>query len=363
MQRAHRRVMSCGSLLPRPSTAHVFGVARACFADRRVACAGHEAQAKPLGSSATEAMNELLTPSPPIVSVILPTYGRLPLLREAVASVIGQTFSDWELIVVDDGSTDDTREYLEAIDDPRVRPLRLEHRGITSARSSGLRLACGKWVAFLDSDDLWLPRKLELQLRRLAVQPACRWSYTGYSLIDTEGAPLPERSNLLPQPVSGYILESVLRFKISTPVQTMLAQRSLIEEIGGFDASIPFLSDYDFALRLAARSEACALPEILTLIREHAGRATSNLRDADLYADQEHSFRKAAAAATNRKLRVLCLHQCAVQLARQAASLSREGSHGAAFATLARAVRITPFRKAIWRTAAGCAARAMGVIT
>lgn len=310
-----------------------------------------------------EAMDMHLTGGTPMVSVVLPTYGRLPLLRQAVASVVGQTFGDWELIIVDDGSTDDTREYLEAIGDPRVRPLRLEHRGITSARSSGLGLARGKWVAFLDSDDLWLPGKLELQLRRLAAQPTCRWSYTGYSLIDTEGAPLPERSDLLPRPASGYILEPVLRFELSTPVQTMLAERSLIEEIGGFDATIPFLSDYDFALRLAARSEACALPETLTLVREHAGRVTSNLRDVDLYADQEHSFRKAAAAATNRRLRVLCLRQCAVQLARQAAALSREGSHRAAFAALVRAVRITPFKKEIWRTAAGCVVRALGGFT
>lgn len=296
----------------------------------------------------------------PMVSIVVPTYGRLPLLRKAVASVIGQTFSDWELIVVNDGSTDGTREYLEVIDDPRLRPLSVEHGGITSARSAGLRAARGQWVAFLDSDDLWLPGKLEMQLRRLAAQPTCRWSYTGYSLIDTEGAPLPERSALLPRPVSGCILEPILRFKVSTPVQTMLVQRSLIEEIGGFDAAIPFLSDYDFALRLAACSEACALPEALTLIREHAGRASSHLRDADLYADQEHSFRKAAAAAADRKLRVLCLQQCAVQLACQASALSREGLHAAALSALIRAVRISPFKKAIWRTAAGCMARAAG---
>jgi len=295
-----------------------------------------------------------------MVSVVLPTYGRLPLLRKAVASVIGQTFSDWELIVVDDGSTDDTRAYLETIDDPRIRAIGLEHRGITSARNAGLRLARGEWVAFHDSDDLWLPEKLEWQLRRLIAQPTCRWSYTGYSFIDTEGAPLPERSALLPRPVSGYILEPVLRFEVSTAVPTMLVHRSLIEEIGGFDPTMLFLSDYDFILRLAARSEVCALSETLALVREHPDRTTARLRPADLHADQEHSFRKAAAAATNRKLRVLCLRQCAVQLARQASALSREGSHTAALAALIRAIRITPFKKAIWRTAAGCMVRAMG---
>lgn len=309
-------------------------------------------------------MNERSIRETPVISVVLPTYNRLPLLRKAIASVVGQTFGDWELIVADDGSTDDTRGYLEAIDDPRVRPLWMEHRGdLTSARSAGLKHARSKWVAFLDSDDLWLPGKLELQLRRLAAQPECRWSYTGYSLIDTEGASLPERSDLLPRPVSGYILEPLLRFKVSTPVPTMLVQRSLIEEIGGFDETIPIHSDYDFALRLAARSEVLALPDILTLVREHPDRTTARLRLAELYADQERVFRKAAAATTDREVRVLCLHQCVMQLAGQAAALSRERSHGAAFAALVRAARITPFKGVVWRTAAGCAVRALGVFT
>jgi glycosyltransferase involved in cell wall biosynthesis len=296
----------------------------------------------------------------PEVSVVLPTYNRLPLLCRAVASVIGQTFSDWELIVVNDGSTDDTREYLEAIDDPRVRPLSLEHRGITSARNAGLRLARGEWVAFHDSDDLWLPEKLEWQLRRVAAQPTCRWSYTRYSFIDTNGTPLPERSNLLPLPVSGHILEPLLRFEVSTAVPTMLVQRSLIEEIDGFDATMLFLSDYDFILRLAARSDVCALSETLALVREHPDRTTAWLRPADLHADQEHSFRKAAAAATNRRIRALCLRQCAAQLVGKASALSRDGSNRAALAALVQAARFAPLNKALWRTAAGCAARAGG---
>jgi hypothetical protein len=140
-------------------------------------------------------------------------------------------------------------------------------------------------------------------------------------------------------------------------------QRSLIEEIGGFDETIPIHSDYDFALRLAARSEVLALPDILTLVREHPDRTTARLRLAELYADQECVFRKAAAATTDRKIQVLCLHQCVMQLAGQAAALSRERSHGAAFAALARAARITPFKGVVWRTAAGCALRALGVFT
>lgn len=92
------------------------------------------------------------------------------MLRKAVDSALAQTHRDFELVVADDGSTDGTRDYLEAIEDPRVHPIRLEHRGDhTSARSAGLRHARGARVAFLDSDDLWLPEKLALQRQPLAL--------------------------------------------------------------------------------------------------------------------------------------------------------------------------------------------------
>jgi glycosyltransferase involved in cell wall biosynthesis len=297
----------------------------------------------------------------PAVSIVLPTYNRLPLLRRAVASVIAQTFGDWELIVVDDGSTDATRAYLEAIGDARVRPIWLDHRGdLTSARSAGLRHARGEWVAFLDSDDLWLPDKLASQLRRLAEHPAYRWSCTGYLLVDTDENPLPGRSARLRHPPSGRVLERLLAFEAGVSVVTVLVQRSLIDEIGGFDPALPIRSDYDFILRLAARGGTCALPENLALVREHAGRTTAGLRHLDLYVERERIFRKAAAAAGNRRIRRLCLRQWAMQVAEQAGALSREGSHRAAFAALVRAARIRPFHPRLWRIAAACAARALG---
>lgn len=215
------------------------------------------------------------------------------MLRKAVDSALAQTHRDFELVVADDGSTDGTRDYLEAIEDPRVHPIRLEHRGDhTSARSAGLRHARGARVAFLDSDDLWLPEKLALQRQRLAAHPTCRWSYTGYLLVDADERPLQERSTRLGRPLSGHILELVLGFKIVPAIPTILVQRPLIEEIGGFDEAIAIRSDFDFTLRLAAHSEVCALPENLTLVREHSGRTTAQLRQVDLYRDNERAFRK-----------------------------------------------------------------------
>src|SRR4051812_24472999 len=115
-----------------------------------------------------------------LVSIIIPTYNRAAYLGAAIASVRAQTFADWELIVVDDGSTDETAAMLDELSDPRIRVLRIGHSGSESiTRNAGLRLAEGEWVAFLDSDDLWVPEKLERQLAQMVAQPACQWSYTG----------------------------------------------------------------------------------------------------------------------------------------------------------------------------------------
>ncbi|HEU4630435.1 MAG TPA: glycosyltransferase [Gemmatimonadaceae bacterium] len=302
------------------------------------------------------------SPGTPTVSVILPTFDREPLLREAVASVLAQTFGDWELIVADDGSTDGTRAYLEGLHDPRVRPLFLERRGhIGRTRAAALDAARGTWVAFLDSDDLWLPDKLALQLRRLADAPPCGWSCTGYRLIDAEGRFLPERPASIYRPISGWILEPLLTFTATAAIQTMLVRRTLLDEVGGFDESLAFRSDYDLALRLAVRSEICALAEPLTLVREHPGRTTTQRRHATLFEANARVFRKAAAAAPTAALRALCRRQCATQLAAMAAALSRERSHRAAFAALGRAVRAAPRAPGVWRASLGCMARALGM--
>jgi glycosyltransferase involved in cell wall biosynthesis len=101
----------------------------------------------------------------PTISVVIPTYDRRALLMEAVESVRAQTFAGWELLVADDGSTDGSADAVEALHDPRIRVLRLPHAGqAAAARNAGVRAARGEWVAFLDSDDVWAPHKLAVQL-------------------------------------------------------------------------------------------------------------------------------------------------------------------------------------------------------
>jgi glycosyltransferase involved in cell wall biosynthesis len=297
----------------------------------------------------------------PAVSVVLPTYDREPLLREAVASVLGQTWPDWELIVADDGSRDGTRAYLESLGDSRIRPMFLPRTGdTTSPRQAALAAARGRWVAFLDSDDLWLPDKLALQLARLTARPECRWSYTGYGLIDADGAEGAGRPAPAYRAMSGWILEPLLTFTATASIQTVVAERSLLAEVGGFDTSLPMRADYDLALRLAARSEVCALAETLTLIRVHPLRTTTLRRDAELFGWNERVFRKAGGAAPTAALRALCRRQRARQLAGQARALSREGAHWDAFHSLGRAAVVSPTTVEVWRTSVRCTLAALG---
>jgi glycosyltransferase involved in cell wall biosynthesis len=295
----------------------------------------------------------------PIVSVIVPTYNRQGLLQQAIDSVVGQTFRDWELIVVDDGSTDGTRDYLMSLRDPRIRTVLLDQGGNpTRARAAGLRMARGTWVAFLDSDDLWTPSKLAVQLEELGAHPVCQWAYTAYRFIDTSGRPLMPRAQSTLRFSSGWILPELLTFDVAVALPTLMARRSLLEEVGGFDETIALRGDYDLTLRLAARSEAWASQEAFTLVREHADRTTLNRRHADLFLYNERVFRKAAGNAPSRRIRALCIRQCATQLAGMALALSREGKGRAAFVALARAFRDAPFAIPVWRAAAGCTLRA-----
>src|SRR5260221_147392 len=122
---------------------------------------------------------------PPLVSIIVPTFNRVKYLRVAVDSVFAQTFEDWELIIADDGSDADTMAYLRTLADvPRVKLLRLSHTGNPPAvRNAALREATAEYIAFLDSDDVWMPEKLEAQLMSLRSHPVRRWSYTGCVMV------------------------------------------------------------------------------------------------------------------------------------------------------------------------------------
>jgi glycosyltransferase involved in cell wall biosynthesis len=207
----------------------------------------------------------------PRVSVIMATFNRAEFLGPAIDSVLRQTLPDLELLIADDGSGEDTRRVLGAwSSDPRVRMLWLEHRGIPAAvRNSALREARGQFVAFQDSDDVWMPDKLARQLEALAATPGARWSYTACTHIDAHGAEIAPRGVRAWRAHQGSIRDAVACLRAHSALPTVLAERGLLESAGFFDESLPLFEDHDLWLRLACRAEVAVVARPMVKVRRH----------------------------------------------------------------------------------------------
>lgn len=184
----------------------------------------------------------------PKVSVIIPTYNRAKTLKEAIDSVLSQRYADLELIVVDDGSTDETREIILSYL-PYLNYLYQEHRGVSTARNKGITHARGDYFAFLDSDDLWLPDKLCLQMKFMEDHPEALICYTEEIWIRKGVRVNPMKKH---KKYSGMIFRHCLPLCIVSPSSVLIA-RSLIDEVGGFDEEFELCEDYDLWLRISAR--------------------------------------------------------------------------------------------------------------
>jgi glycosyltransferase involved in cell wall biosynthesis len=216
----------------------------------------------------------------PLISVVIPTYNRVLLLQKAIASILAQTYNNWELIVVDDGSTDGTSQLIRSMTDARISVLELPHSGhIGCLRNTGVRAGKGEWVAFLDSDDVWMPYKLELQLCALK-KSGTRWCYGNFELMNELGHTIPVKAGTY-CPMSGWIIRELLTTEATVTMCSVMVQRSLFEEVGGFstDSRLLYRGDYELGLRLALKAEVTALPDVLVGVLEHEGRTTNGLKD------------------------------------------------------------------------------------
>lgn len=204
------------------------------------------------------------------VSAIIPTYNRAPLLKQAIESLLAQTYSNWECIVVDDGSTDETESVVNQYG-PQVQYVHQSNSGPAVARNRGIEKAEGESLLFLDSDDLLLPNALEMLVRELDQHPKAGVSYGGFygflpdgrpgkipevpHLPDGEYAsPWPNRQDVKPHglSVNGQVLPSLLKHDVILMGAT-LVRRSIVEESEGFDPTIDLMEHWDFFLRLAER--------------------------------------------------------------------------------------------------------------
>ena len=184
----------------------------------------------------------------PTISVIIPAYNAGKYLAEAIESVLTQTIPPMEIIVIDDGSTDNTAQVAQQFSD-RIRYLRQENAGPAAARNAGIAAACGKWIAFLDSDDRWFPYKLEQQIRTLTAEDS-EALYCGMTVAfhgEVAPAPPPIQNEKITRLSFAGLLQ---RNRVST--STVIAPRQRLLGIGGFRTQLRGPEDYDLWLRLAA---------------------------------------------------------------------------------------------------------------
>jgi glycosyltransferase involved in cell wall biosynthesis len=214
----------------------------------------------------------------PHVSVIIPTYNRSWCLSEAIDSVLSQTFQNMELIVVDDGSTDETPALLSRYGD-HLRVLRQSNRGVSAARNGGIQAARGNLIAFLDSDDTWQPDKLARQVDFFDRQPEAMICQTEETWIRRGVRVNPRRRHRKP---SGWVFEASLALCLVSPSAVMM-RRELLEEMGGFDESLPACEDYDLWLRVSLRYPIHLIEDALVVKRGGHDDQLSRQHSLDRY--------------------------------------------------------------------------------
>ena len=206
----------------------------------------------------------------PRITVVLPTYNRAHSLDRAVRSIVAQDYPDWELILVDDGSTDDTvllRQRFATLLGPRYRDATIARSGVSAARNHGIAMANGELIAFLDSDDFWLPQKLGMQVAALEQNPGAGFCFTDYAAFQDDGNFSIERHTIAPA-LEGHIYPAVLEIRHNVIMcPSVLVRRDILAQTGGFDEGMQVCEDIDLWRRVSRRT--CCVPVRVPLVAVH----------------------------------------------------------------------------------------------
>lgn len=197
-----------------------------------------------------------------LVSVIIPTYNRVKFLKEAISSILNQDYPNFELIVVDDGSIDESASIMDDYDD-RIKYIRISHQGVSIARNVGISQAQGELIAFLDSDDIWRPKKLSIQVEFFKHHPDALVCQTEEIWIRKGVRVNPKKYHKKP---SGMIFEQCLK-RCMVSISAAMMHKALFEAVGLFDELFPVCEDYDLWLRVAATYPIYLLEEALVVKR------------------------------------------------------------------------------------------------
>lgn len=211
----------------------------------------------------------------PTISVIIPAFNAEQTILATIKSVQQQTFSDFELIVINDGSTDQTLDLLKTIEEPRLKIFSHDNAGLPVARNRGIAHATGEFITFIDADDLWTPDKLELQLIALKKQPKAGVAYSWTNFLDEDGEFFHEGDPIW---FEGDVYAHLLVWNFIASGSNPLIRREAIESIGEFDPTLRSCEDWDFWLRLAARWQFVVVPKPQILYRLSSGTMSSKIK-------------------------------------------------------------------------------------
>ncbi len=208
----------------------------------------------------------------PLISVVIPSFNYARYVGQAIESVLSQTFTDFELTVIDDGSRDETRAVVTRYTDSRLRYVYQENSGLSATRNNGFAMTSGEFIAYLDADDLWLPHKLERQVERVKDDPGVGLVSGGYYLQDEETGARTERRSVL----EGNVLHRVaIENVVAGSATTSLLRRSVLERTGLFDTTLRACEDWDLWLRVARVTRFAYVDEPIAVLRRHRTNMSS----------------------------------------------------------------------------------------
>lgn len=210
----------------------------------------------------------------PLVSVVIPAFNAASTLGQALTSAAGQTVHETEIIVVDDGSTDDTAEVARTFDDPRVRLVPTTNGGAAAARNAGIKQARARYVALLDADDLWLPHKLKTQLNVFGRYPHVHAIQAGAIFVNDSLQVLSRRPC---RPSTDALLDTLRFQNMPNNMSTLVIERSMFDVMGLFDTSLVILEEWDMAIKVARYCNLYSVEEPLSLYRVHPGNRSRDL--------------------------------------------------------------------------------------
>lgn len=287
--------------------------------------------------------------TPGLVSVVMATYECRPYIAQAIGSVLSQTYTNLELHVIDDGSTDATAaEVAPFLSDSRVRYHYQANGGQTVAKNTGIRQSRGEFVAFCDADDIWLPHKLELQVPRFARDERVGVVYTRSGQMDAQGVRLPIDQSDAPGCPSGVVTRELFRINF-VPFGTAIVRRRCLYDVGMFDEQYRMGIDWELWLRISLEYTFEFVDNETYVYRVWPGQMSSNWRGR-----YEHAFRimrdfidRHPSAIGPRTAREAWSHSY-MQRARLRSAIS--GEHSRALGDVARALRLQPSSRLAWKT-------------